>query len=140
MILFGTLLLRIDVAFLFIFGCVFAKYKNLISKNMLVDSLFILISLFGLLDLPYLKYPIAILIFISTIDLQFKFFHTGRYSYLLHLYHSPIIVITYPLLQRYIYQPIVLIVAQVCTSLIGVWIMYKITCHFKFLKVISGGR
>ena len=98
MILFGTLLLRLDIAVLFIAGLLFGHFKKSINKNLLISITFVVLILI-LFFLPgYLKFPISFLIFILVIDFEFNFYNTGRYSYLLHLYHSPVMVVSYPFL------------------------------------------
>lgn len=140
LLLFGTLILRIDVAFLFLIGCVYAKLKDKLDKKTLIAISLIIGAFVGVFFIDYLKFPLSFLIFILLIDLQFKFINTGRFSYLLHLYHSPIIVIAYPLLKQYIENPLYLIASQIITALLIVYLFFLITKKYKFLGIISGGR
>uniref|UniRef100_UPI00404AB3AF acyltransferase family protein n=1 Tax=Flavobacterium sp. TaxID=239 RepID=UPI00404AB3AF len=139
-VLFGTLILRMDVAFLFTIGCLFGIYKEKVPKTFLISILVGLSILIYFLSPDFLKFPVAFLIFALLVDWQFKFFNTGRFSYLLHLYHSPIIVITYPLLKKVISDEIGLITSQILVAIFFVWILFLVTKKYSFLKVISGGR
>lgn len=139
-LLFGTLILRLDVAFLFLLGCIYARFKKDIKKNILIIATILVALIIGIWFTEYLKLPIAFLLFILALDLDFKFYNTGRYTYLLHLYHSPIIVITYPILSSFTDNPLLQIVYQILISLIAIYILFLITKKYSFLKILSGGR
>ncbi|WP_418639167.1 acyltransferase family protein [Winogradskyella sp.] len=139
-LLFGTLILRLDVAFLFLIGVLYSKYHNKIDKKTLIITSVILSVILGFFYVDFLKFPIAFLIFILLIDIQIKFYNTGRFSYLLHLYHSPIIVISYPILTTFIEDPILKIVAQIAMALLLVYVFFLVTKKYDFLKILSGGR
>lgn len=139
-LLFGTLILRMDVAFLFLIGIVYAMYRTQIKKSTLVILSIILTIIAGVYIPEYLKFPSSFLLFILMVDLKFKFFNTGRYSYLLHLYHSPIMVVSHPLWSLVIDNPLVNVVAQILTALVVVYFMFLTTRRFDVLKVMSGGR
>ncbi len=139
-LLFGTLILRMDVAFLFLIGVLYARYNNKISKKYLLlisgaTALFV-----GFMFYDYLKFPVSFFIFVSLINLDFKFYNTGRFSYLLHLYHSPIIVVTYPFLSIYIKNPVINVLSQISIAIAGAYILFLLTKRFSFLKILSGGR
>lgn len=138
--LLGTLILRLDVAFLFAVGCLYAKFKDDLDKNMLLGLTVLVCVATGVFFPEYLKLPSAFLIFALLIDLQFKFYDTGRFSYLLHLYHAPVIVISYPLLSMYLNDPLLKILAQIALAIGAVYVLYLITKRFEFLKILSGGR
>ncbi len=139
-LLLGTLILRLDVAFLFLIGVLYSKYHNKIDKKTLIITSVILSIILGFFYVDFLKFPIAFLIFILLIDIQIKFYNTGRFSYLLHLYHSPIIVISYPILTTFIEDPILKIVAQIAMALLLVYVFFLVTKKYDFLKILSGGR
>ena len=88
----------------------------------------------------YIKFPVAFLIFILTIDLNFKFINTGRYSYLLHLYHSPIMVISYPVITRIILNPSLRIITQIIWAIILAYGLFLATKRIPKLRILSGGR
>jgi len=138
--LFGTLILRLDVAFLFLVGCIYSQFENKFKKKTLIILTIIITTIIGAWFSDYLKFPTSFLIFILLINLQFKFYNTGRYSYLLHLYHSPIIVITYPILNLYIDNPLLKIIAQIMTALLFIYMIFLISKKYEFLKILSGGR
>jgi len=139
-ILFGTIILRFDVASLFLIGVLFGRFKNEINKKILLFSTIIFVIISALWIPTYLKFPISFLIFIIAIDFEFKFYNTGRYSYLLHLYHSPIIVITYPLLSVLIDNFLLLIITQIVLAITTVYILFAMTRKYQILKILSGGR
>lgn len=138
--LFGTLMLRFDIAFLFVMGVFFAIFKNRFNKNILIFLTLISVFITALWIPEYLKFPICLLIFITVVNLDFKFYNTGRYSYLLHLYHSPIIVITYPVLSMYIKNALILIIAQIILAVVIVYFLFILSKKYQILKVLSGGR
>ncbi|PNW26616.1 hypothetical protein BKP44_16210 [Formosa algae] len=140
MIVFGTLILRLDVAYLFVLGLLYGKFQNVIGKKVLISATVIITLFVGLWSSEYLKFPLYFLIFIMSINLNFKFFNTGRYSYLLHLYHAPIIVITYPILSLYIVNPILKIFTQIFLALFFVFLLFLLIKRFEVLKILSGGR
>jgi hypothetical protein len=139
-VVFGTLILRSDVAILFVIGSLYAKFKDVIDKRLLIGSALAVSVVFAVFFPEYLKFPSSFLLFIVLIDLPIKLYKTGRYSYLLHLYHSPIIVITYPFLSLYIGHPIWVIVAQIILALSSTYILFLVTKKFAPLKILSGGR
>lgn len=139
-LLFGTLILRLDVAFLFLIGCLYSRFGKFIEKKPLIISLLIITIIIGAFFDQYLKFPISFFIFFLLIDIPFQLYKTGRYSYLLHLYHSPIIVISYPLLILLVENPLLLILAQILVVIAVVYVLFLITKKYKFLAIISGGR
>jgi peptidoglycan/LPS O-acetylase OafA/YrhL len=87
-----------------------------------------------------IKYPIALLCFMVSMTINIRFRSVGRYTYLLHLYHSPIIVVSYPLLRQYIHHPLLSICLQVLFSVSMIAMLYWCTKKIKTLTILSGGR
>jgi len=139
-LLLGALVLRLDVAFLFLIGILYSKYKNNIDKKILIITTLIISIVLSIFYNDFLKFPFSFLTFILLINIQLPFFNTGRFSYLLHLYHSPIIVISYPILSSFIENPIMKIVTQILIAIFFVYLLYLITKKYTFLKILSGGR
>lgn len=139
-LLLGTLILRLDVAFLFLIGILYSKYKNNIDKKILIITALIISIILSIFYNDFLKFPFSFLAFILLINIQLPFLNTGRFSYLLHLYHSPIIVISYPILSSFIENPIIKIVAQILIAIFFVYLLFLITKKYPLLKVLSGGR
>ncbi len=139
-LLFGSLVLRTDIAFLFIIGVLYATFNDKINNYILFAIVLILTLFIGFEFYPYLKFPLSFLIFIVFINLNFNFYNTGRFSYLLHLYHSPIIVVSYPILSIFIKNPIINVLTQITTAIILIYILFLITKKYPFLKILSGGR
>jgi hypothetical protein len=140
LLLFGTVILRMDVASLFLIGCLYAYFKNFIDKKILIGALLIVTIFVCVYFIYLLKFPLSFLIFILLIDIQFKFFNTSRYSYLLHLYHSPIIVISYPFLLMFIDNWLLIIIIQIIVALLGEYLLFTISNKYKILVILSGGR
>jgi hypothetical protein len=139
-IIFGSVLLRYDILIMFILGGIYARYQKEIKTNYLMIISIFCVLLFYVFWVEFLKYPLACLIFIAMIDLKFKFYKTGRFSYLLHLYHSPIIVVTFPLLQNYVTNPILSILSQLLIAIVCCYLLFLLTKKLAFLKILSGGR
>lgn len=139
-LLFGSLVLRTDVAVLFVIGSLYGKFKDVVDKKLLLALTVTTSIVFWIFIPDYLKFPTSFLLFVLLIDVPVKLFRTGRYSYLLHLYHSPIIVITYPLVSLYIDHPVLVITAQIILALLCTFLLFLMTKRFDILKILSGGR
>lgn len=140
LLLFGTLILRTDIALLFVLGISYASSKSYIDKKWLTSITAIATIVIGFFFIDLLKFPLAFLVFLLLIDWQFAFYNTSRYSYLLHLYHSPIIVISYPILKRMISDSLGLILMQILVALLGAYLLFRLSGKYKFLSILSGGR
>ena len=139
-ILFGTLLLRLDVAALFIIGLLFGHFKTSINKNLVITITSAVLILISIFSPGYLKFPISFLIFILVIDFEFNFYNTGRFSYLLHLYHSPIMVVSYPILNLLIDNMLLKVFLQIVIAIFFVYLLFIATIKYKRLRILSGGR
>ncbi|PIE59946.1 MAG: hypothetical protein CSA32_01375 [Desulfobulbus propionicus] len=138
--MFGTLILRLDVAFLFLTGVLYAKVKDRFKKIYLVFLLVLLTFISAVYFPDYLKFPVTSLIFVLLVDIQFNFFNTGKYSYLLHLYHSPIIVVSYPLISIFIQNYLLRVIAQIIIALASVYVIFLIVKRVRFLGILTGNR
>ncbi len=138
--LFGELILRYEILVLFVVGIVVSKYLNNKNQKYTQLMLLILVLLSYLFYEPIMKHLISIFIFVSIINMNVKFFNVGGYTYLLHLYHSPIIVFIYPLLSNYISNIYWLVLSQIILSIIMVYLLFLITRRFTVLKILSGQR
>ncbi len=137
---FGKIMLRYDILILFVFGAMYAKYE-VYSVKKYSPILLGLISLGVFFLAPfYLKYAVSLFLFVIIIQLNFKFFDTGGYSYLLHLYHSPIMVISFPLISKFVENPLLNVFLQISISFIVVFLLFKLTIKFPKLKILSGNR
>jgi hypothetical protein len=139
-LVFGLLFLRLDIVVLFVIGIVYAKYEHFCAKQALIIIALIISIAVGVWFTEYLKFSVSFLFFVSIVDLQIKFWKTGRYTYLLHLYHSPIIVLTYPFVNSYVESVALSIFTQILIAIVAVYLLYLITKKFKFLEILSGGR
>ena len=131
-----------DVILLFIIGSIISYYKDTIILNKKV-LIFVLLCFCMLLiimrDFYIFKFIFSILIFISLFNVSIKFINIGGMSYLLHLYHAPIIVISYPILSLYFFNNVILVLLQFFISLIILHIIYKILKYYNF-NIILGNR
>ena len=139
---FGTLFLRVDVILLFIVGSIISYFKNKIILNKKV-LIFVLLSMCILLvfmkNFHILKFILPILIFISLFNVKIKFINIGGMSYLLHLYHAPVIVVSYSILSLYFSNDVIMVLLQFFISLIILYIVYKILKYYNF-NIIIGNR
>lgn len=140
---FGNLLYRYDTLLLFLVG-IFIAYSEVSIKKYYryIILLGFIISAFTIYfsDIETYKYVVAIFIFMLFLNMNVQFFNTGGFSYLLHLYHSPIIVTTFPLLALFITNPHVSVFVQILTALFACFVIYLLTRKFNKLKILSGGR
>ncbi|PID68699.1 MAG: hypothetical protein CR968_01130 [Flavobacteriia bacterium] len=140
LLVFGALLLRWDIALLFAIGVLYAKYETGINKRNMIVVLAVVTLIVAVYVFDYLKYPMALLFFVLLIDLRLPLRSTGRYSYLLHLYHAPIIVITFPLINHYVENPLLKVISQIILAIVLVYVFFRLTKRYDFIKVLSGGR
>ncbi len=140
LIFFGKLMLRYDILGLFVLGMILAAGHEKWG-NVRFPIFFAVCTVVGFLFFPeYAKYAVAPLLFSILIQIRIPFKKTGGYTYLLHLYHSPTMVLTYPFLSKVIHNDVLCVFAQIGTALITAWVLFKMTERWKRLKVLSGGR
>jgi len=138
--IFGKLMLRYDILILFVMGVLFATNKGKIDKKYLLVGFAVLSVLVAYYFSAYTKYFVSAFIFLVLIDWKIKFYKTGGFSYLLHLYHAPIIILSYPILSKYIHNPYWNLAGQIGIVLVLITIFYFITRKISFLKILTGGR
>lgn len=139
-LIFGKLMLRFDILGLFALGILFAAtYKKWGWQIFLL--VFLLLSIAAIRWLPeYSKFAVSPFLFCVFISFKIPFRKTGGFTYLLHLYHSPIIVMTYPLLSQIIPNIVVCIFAQIAVALFFAGMLYQLSERWRVLKFLSGGR
>lgn len=143
LLVFGKLLLRYDILLLFLLGMTIANYDAFLTplktKRIICVVLFLvsLVMIFQT-DVTWYKYPVALLIFVLVINWKVKFYNVGSYSYLLHLYHSPVIVATYPVIEKFIEDDFIRVLIQVVISFIAVYGLYLITRKITSLRILCG--
>lgn len=137
---FGELMLRYDILIMFIIGASYAKFENITKKNWLISVLLILMVLSYFFLFDYLKYFVSVFLFVSLVDIPVKFRDTGGYTYLLHLYHSPVMVTAYPIIAMFVSNEYLKFAIQIIFVLFAVYILYAITNKYTKLKILSGGR
>ena len=139
-LLFGKLIIRWDIAFLFVSGIIYAMASERLNKNILLSICGLSIVVVVLFFDAYLKFPVALFLFMLTVDLKIKYLNTGRFSYLLHLYHSPVMVITYPVISYLISDTTIRVVIQIIWAIAMAYLLFLTTKKIPALKILSGGR
>tara|TARA_B110001450_G_C17535057_1_gene446207 strand:- start:71 stop:952 length:882 start_codon:yes stop_codon:yes gene_type:complete len=137
---YGELILRYEILFLFIIGLLIAKYSDNFRKPFIIFTLIILWLPFFYFEIAELKHLVSILIFVGILAVNLNFKNVGGFTYLLHLYHSPIIVFVYPIISNYFSNEIVKVLIQIISSIIFIYMFYYLTRKITFLKVMSGQR
>lgn len=141
LLIFGQVLLRWDIAALFLCGFLIRKYSVENQNKYIINAMglaALAAGIYFLTEEEY-KYIIALLFFLNFISLQFTFVKTGGYTYLLHLYHSPIIVFLFPLLHKLYPNPYFEALAQIS---LAAGISYVVFILLKKLKIgiVVGNR
>lgn len=137
---FGKVLLRYDILALFVLGMALARFSPNVWKHTF-SLLFAVLSIAALIWLPtYINYPVAACLFCVLINLPIRFKPVGGFTYLLHLYHSPVMVMTYPLLVRWVPDTLLNVVLQIGLALLIAGGLHGLSKRWKPLKVLSGGR
>lgn len=139
-LLFGKLIIRWDIAFLFVSGIIYAMASERLNKNILLSICGLSIVVVVLFFDAYFKFPVALFLFMLTVDLKIKHLNTGRFSYLLHLYHSPIMVITSPVISSLISDATLRVVIQIIWAIAMAYLLFLTTKKIPALKILSGGR
>ncbi len=141
LVMFGQLVLRYDIFLLFLFGMMYGGLKNQIDKSIWLSVLGVVTSLWVLFgDIDYLRIPVACILFIVLLDWSIKFIEVGAYTYLLHLFHSPIMVVTSVILGKYSVSNLPSITIQIILSICLAYVIYWCTKRIPFLRVLTGGR
>ncbi|PID26855.1 MAG: hypothetical protein CR982_07990 [Candidatus Cloacimonadota bacterium] len=135
-VIFGKLLLRYDILFLFLSGVIFGKHEE---KFTFVKTL-LTVTLLSIVSFNYFRYYLMFFLFTQVVKIEINFPKTGRYSYLLHLYHSPIIVFTYPIITIFVKNPYMNLVLQLGLTFFIIYLLNKVISRFEKLKFITGGR
>ncbi|TXK44894.1 hypothetical protein FVR03_13140 [Pontibacter qinzhouensis] len=137
---FGKLMLRYDIFFLFFAGAVYAHFQTRLNKKLLLVFVFFVIVVTFNIFSGYNKYFIALFFFILLLDLPANFFNVGGYTYLLHLYHAPIMIVLLPFLNATIENEYFKVTIQVVLSLLLTYLLYLTTRKNVKFQIISGGR
>lgn len=145
LLLFGNVFLRIDIPIIFGIGSVIGYFSNWICKYKTpILSFLLLITVlliaFFTTNIYVIKYPISLLIFLYIINKQMSFFNVGAFTYLLHLYHSPIMVVSYPILSKLINNEIINAFLQVLLSILFVYLLFLLTRKFPILRILTGQK
>lgn len=145
LLIFGKMFLRLDIAILFGTGMVIGYFSDWISLNrnkifsVLLVGLILFMHYYSS-NISLVKYPIALFIFIFIINKKIVFYNVGAFTYLLHLYHSPAIVVLHPILSKFIKNEILNATFQVLLSIFFIYILYRLTRKFTYLKILTGQK
>lgn len=138
---FGQLLLRWDIAGLFFAGFLIRKYNIEYQNKIIINAIGICslaVCVFFFTEAVF-KYIIALLFFLNFVTLKFTFVKTGGYTYLLHLYHSPMFVFLFPILHKIHPEPYFETVAQISLAVALSFLAWIIIKKLK-LGFIVGNR
>lgn len=138
--IYGELILRYEILYLFVIGLLTAKYSEKLGKSSIILTIVISSLPLFYFDIVEIKHLVSILFFIGILTVNLNFKNVGGFTYLLHLYHSPIIVFVYPIISYYFSNQVVLVICQIILSIIFIYAFYLLTRKVTFLKVISGQR
>ena len=138
--IYGELILRYEILYLFVIGLLTAKYSEKLGKSSIILTIVISSLPLFYFDIAEVKHLVSILFFIGILTVNLNFKNVGGFTYLLHLYHSPIIVFVYPIISYYFSNQVVLVICQIILSIIFIYALYLLTRKVTFLKVISGQR
>jgi hypothetical protein len=142
LILFGKLIIRIDIIGLFLIGMALAHLQKKTSPAFWWTAAASIGFVAFFTPLNYTKYLVAILFLMTFLKIPFpeKFPSVGGYTYLLHLYHSPIMIVAAVVLTKTQTSEEVFIFGQIIISMLLVWGLYALSRRLPKLKILSGGR
>lgn len=140
LLLFGTLIIRWDIPIIFTIGYLLDAYGHYLKKHWLYITAIFLIVVSFLNERLYLNNTVGFLLFLLSLEIKVKFIKTGAYTYLLHLYHSPIMVFSYPILSLFIDSEVINVVLQILISMSSIYLLYLFTRRFERLRILSGFR
>ena len=145
MLFIGKLFLRLDIVALFGSGMLIAYFSYWIKMNrniiyLILIFVTILFAYFYSGNISLTKYPISLLFFILLLNKKIMFYNVGAFTYLLHLYHSPIIVVLHPIISKFTKNEILNPVLQVLLSILFVYLLYLLTRRVAFLKILTGKK
>ena len=141
-LLFGTLFLRMDVILLFVCGWIISTLKIYIyEKQKILINILFLVCFFLIFtkELYILKFFSAILIFILLFNVKIKFYNVGGFSYLLHLYHVPIIVLIHPILLKYFSNDVIIVLLQFFITVFTLYVTHRLLKYYR-IGIITGHR
>lgn len=143
--LFGKPFLRLDIPLLFLIGVGIVHFSTFINpyRTYILWGILLLstsIALFYANPIDVLKFPISLFIFIYMVNKNIAFYNVGAYTYLLHLYHVPLTVVSYPLLNRIVHHPLLNSGLQLSLSFFLLYLLFLLTRNYKSLRIICGGK
>lgn len=140
LLLWGKIFIRWDIVFLFALGFFYGSFESFIPKKAAIPTVIIVPFLAYFFLNTMFPYFVAFSIFYVMINLKIKFFKVGSFTYLLHLYHSPIMIALFPIIQLYVENEYLKVILQICLSIVLIFIFYKLIKKHPKLNFISGGR
>ena len=142
---FGKLLIRYDILALFLCGAFIANIRDMVEihcRRIILTGLIVSLIFIYFTDMNVYKYPVAIFIFMIFINIKTKiwFSNIGGFSYLLFLYHSPIIVGIFPVLSLFVANPYLNVASQIVIAITTCFVMHLFLRKYKKLRILTGGR
>ena len=139
---FGQLFLRPDVVFLFFCGVILSRFRDSFEAhaNRVVGLLLLSVATALLYDWIWiLKFLICIMIFFLSYRIRVRFFRVGGLSYLLHLYHAPVIVVLHPLVSRFAVSELMGVAIQFTLTVSIVCVAHLLLKRLN-VTFLTGGR
>ena len=139
--IFGHLLLRYDIALLFAGGYLYGAVpaKKMSAPYAAIGGLIIAGSLALLLPEVWHRHLVAFVLFAGILQLPTRIGRAGGYTYMLHLYHCPVALVIFALLQPFTSNDLLLASAQIVGAYASAYIMLWMVRKWN-LSVVVGGR
>jgi len=140
LLIFGKIIIRWDIPLIFTIGYLLDAYAHYLKKYWLYSIAIILIILSVINDNLHLNNAVGFLLFLISLEIKVKFIKTGAYTYLLHLYHSPVMVFSHSILSLFIENEVINVICQIIISMVSIYLLYLLTRRFSKLQILSGFR
>lgn len=137
-VFWGTLFLRWDILILFTSGYLLQKFlKNKERIWPILAGLPLIAILIYFYPDKWHRHIVAIGLFAALVNIPMKFVRTGGFTYLLHLYHSPIMLVAFAVAIRFIENQILLVVLQIATAYLVCFLAFKMIRRLKWNFIIG---
>ena len=140
--MFGELFVRYEIPIMFLVGILISHFDEFISKYKKYFIAFFIISsvVLGFVAFDYFRVVSPVLIFLLVYKLNIRFWNVGGFTYILHLYHAPVMVAVYPIICIFVVNDYLTVPLQIFLGFLFSYTLYLMTRKINFLKILSGGR
>lgn len=140
---FGRLFLRYDIVLLFSAGLLISMFIDFFLRNknqILLFMLVVSLVLIWFTTLDTYRYAVALFVFLLVFRQNIRFYNVGAFSYLLHLYHAPIIILVVSVISKFVQNMVLSVLLQVLLSVFVAYILYLLTRKLPKLRIICGEK